>query len=437
MFWDVLESLAILVEWISFFVVADNFSSKKDNKNYIYISFIGILVISLLLKALSINPNERIIIGFFIGLAFYKMYFKVNNIKCIIISLIFWLFMISVEALAISLVVKFNRIKNMNDILNPTFYRAETILLSKVILIFLIVLLKCLKLHIDIGKGEFIYILTPIITNIIMILIIFGYAFSGNQKEVDNTVSIFLLSILLLASNLSIMFIVGKIIKNNKLKLENEFIKNKMDMEHKYYSDLSANEERVKRLYHDMKNHIICIEGSDNNCNWKKEYIDNINSELDKFSLMFNTGNEALDIILNNKNGICIKNNIELRGIIDFSKIDFIEYFDVCTIFSNALDNAIEACKKVEEGKKYIILKGTYVNNFFIIKIENSKNNKIKKIDYEFLTDKKDKFLHGIGLKNIRSAVEKYDGEMIAESKEDKFILKILIPIKVKKPINN
>lgn len=437
MFWDVLESLAILVEWISFFVVADNFSSKKDNKNYIYISFIGILVISLLLKALSINPNERIIIGFFIGLAFYKMYFKVNNIKCIIISLIFWLFMISVEALAISLVVKFNRIKNMNDILNPTFYRAETILLSKVILIFLIVLLKCLKLHIDIGKGEFIYILTPIITNIIMILIIFGYAFSGNQKEVDNTVSIFLLSILLLASNLSIMFIVGKIIKNNKLKLENEFIKNKMDMEHKYYSDLSANEERVKRLYHDMKNHIICIEGSDNNCNWKKEYIDNINSELDKFSLMFNTGNQALDIILNNKNGTCIKNNIELRGIIDFSKIDFIEYFDVCTIFSNALDNAIEACKKVEEGKKYIILKGTYVNNFFIIKIENSKNNKIKKIDYEFLTDKKDKFLHGIGLKNIRSAVEKYDGEMIAESKEDKFILKILIPIKVKKPINN
>lgn len=437
MFWDMIETLAILVEWISFLVVIDNFSSRKHDKKYICFSLIVVLILTLLLKVLDVYPNRRIIICFFIGLVFYKVNFNVNNIKSIIISLLFWLFMISAEALAISLIVKFNGISNMSEILNPTFYRVETILLSKIILISLIIVLKCLNLHIEIGKGEFFCILMPVITNIIVILVIFGYIFSESKNEAYSRASIFLLSILLLMSNLSIMFIVGKIIKNNKLKLENEFIKNKLEMECKYYSNLSENEERVKRLYHDMKNHIICLNGKENDYQWKRAYIDHINSELNKFSLMFKTGNEALDIILNNKNETCKNNNIELKVVIDFSKIDFIEYFDICTIFSNALDNAIEACNKVYEGKKYISLKGTYVNSFYIIKIENSKVNKLRKVNFEFLTDKKDRFLHGIGLKNIRNAVEKYSGEMIVESKENKFTLKILIPIKSKKPRND
>ena len=73
------------------------------------------------------------------------------------------------------------------------------------------------------------------------------------------------------------------------------------------------------------------------------------------------------------------------------------------------------------------------MNNFYIIKIENSKTNKIKKLNGDFLTDKKDKFLHGIGLKNIKLALEKYNGEITIEPSEDKFILKMLIPINQEK----
>ena len=62
-----------------------------------------------------------------------------------------------------------------------------------------------------------------------------------------------------------------------------------------------------------------------------------------------------------------------------------------------------------------------------------SKTNKIKKLNGDFLTDKKDKFLHGIGLKNIKLALEKYNGEIIIEPLDDKFILKMLIPINQEK----
>lgn len=428
--WDLMEIVSILIEWLSFYILISQFSEKKRSIKYGIFSFITIIIFSIGLKFIDVYPNERIIICFFLGLVFYKRNFKVNNIKCIMVSLIFWLFMLTVEALSISFVVKINDLSSVSELLNRNFYRLETMILSKVILISLIIIVKYLKLHVDIGKGDFLYMLTPIATNIIMILVIFGYAFSGGNENLGDDISIFFIAILILLSNMSLMFIVSKIIKNNKLKLENEFIKNKLEMEYEYYSNLRDNQEKVKRLYHDMKNHISCIEGNNKDSEIRKKYIDSIKLEIDKLNIGFNTGNEVLDVILNNKRDSCIKNKIDLKVFIDFSKVNFIEYFDICTIFSNCIDNAIEACKKIREyERRYIYIKGTYINNFYVVKIENSKTNKVQVLNGKFLTDKKDKFLHGIGLKNIRLALEKYDGEISIEHLEDKFVLKMLIPI--------
>lgn len=84
-------------------------------------------------------------------------------------------------------------------------------------------------------------------------------------------------------------------------------------MEYKYYSNLKDNQEKVKRLYHDIKNHIACIEGNNKETGIRKKYIDSLNSEIDKLNLGFNTGNEVLDVILNNKREKCMENNISLK----------------------------------------------------------------------------------------------------------------------------
>ncbi|HHD2768343.1 TPA: ATP-binding protein, partial [Clostridium perfringens] len=248
--WDLMEIVSILIEWLSFYILISQFSEKKRSTKYGIFSFIIIIIFSIGLKFINVYPNERIIICFFLGLVFYKRNFKVNNIKCIMVSLIFWLFMLTVEALSISFVVKINDLSSVSELLNRNFYRLETMILSKVILISLIIIVKYLKLHVDIGKGDFLYMLTPIATNIIMILVIFGYAFSGGNENLGDDISIFFIAILILLSNMSLMFIVSKIIKNNKLKLENKFIKNKLEMEYEYYSNLRDNQEKVKRLYH-------------------------------------------------------------------------------------------------------------------------------------------------------------------------------------------
>lgn len=203
MFWDFMENASMVIEWISFYLIISQFSPKKRKNKQEIFSFIVVITFSILLKILNVYPNERIILCFLIGLVYYKLNFKVNSIKCIMISLIFWLFLLTVEALSISFIVKINNLVSISELLGRNIYRLETMILSKVILISLIMVVRCLKFRVDIGKGDFIYILTPIATNIIIILVIFGYAFKGGREDYGENATIFFVSILLLLSNKS------------------------------------------------------------------------------------------------------------------------------------------------------------------------------------------------------------------------------------------
>ena len=114
--------------------------------------------------------------------------------------------------------------------------------------------------------------------------------------------------------------------------------------------------------------------------------------------------------------------------VIDFNNINFIETLDISTIFGNALDNAIEGVEKLPEEKRVIFVKAGKVNDFLSIVIENNYNPKIKLENKR--TTKKDNFLHGYGIQNIENAVEKYNGTCTITKENEKFALKILIPIK-------
>jgi sensor histidine kinase regulating citrate/malate metabolism len=106
------------------------------------------------------------------------------------------------------------------------------------------------------------------------------------------------------------------------------------------------------------------------------------------------------------------------------------DMMDVCTIFSNIIDNAIEACDKIDSSNilKTIKIESKYIDNFCIILIENTKINEIIQKRNLFVTSKKNPYVHGIGLKNIKKTVKKYLGEVVINYSENKFIVKIMIP---------
>lgn len=230
-------------------------------------------------------------------------------------------------------------------------------------------------------------------------------------------------------SSFLLLMIVFKIIKDIKEKSEERLLKEKIDIQYKYYLNLQESQNKVKKLYHDINNHIFCIKNLSSEKEDVNKYIDEMSKELNQFKEIHNTGNMILDIILNEKQNICNENNIDLTCDVNFSKCNFIEMTDVCSIFSNILDNAIEACNKTSMDKKYIKIRGTLVKSYYVIRCENSKTNRLEIRNSKIITSKKDKFIHGIGLKSVKSSLKKYNEDLEIEDFKNKFLLQIYIPI--------
>jgi len=102
----------------------------------------------------------------------------------------------------------------------------------------------------------------------------------------------------------------------------------------------------------------------------------------------------------------------------------FINNTDLCIILSNALDNAIEACRAYKGDRKITVF-GGYRHGYFILTVKNPTVNRIADDSALPATTKADKLQHGFGLVNINAVVEKYDGAMRTECKDGQFVLSL------------
>lgn len=305
----------------------------------------------------------------------------------------------------------------------------EVTVLSKLLLIYLVTVIKFLKLKMKFNIKEYSCMIFSILINLISATLIFSIIYKTTQSITNQFLDsiIVVISISIWFFNGCLMWLIIRFMKDSRLKAENKCIKENIALQYNYYLNMQHSQQKIRNLYHDMKNHMICIE----KIYGENDYIKSINKQLNEFTYIYNTNNIILDIILNDKRNICENKKIELIADINFKECNFIDITDVCSIFSNIIDNAIEACDKIENNKieKKIRLKGTNVNRLYVLKCENTKLNKINKENELFMTDKKDKFLHGVGIKSIKASVEKYNGNLELNDLGNKFLVNICIPL--------
>lgn len=418
----------ITIEWLCFKIVLDYLSEQKTSRNFRLISFILCVLV-------SVVPNKLIqsIVYLSIGFVFYRINYKVTLYKSVIITSIFWIILMFMKTIGFQFV--FMKYANESYIESYNYFSSlEVMIFSVAIFIGTTVLYKYFKYYRDINKKYFIAIFFPICTNTLSLgIVLLNKTNKIFNSNLANDFSVFFMGILMILSNIFMIFLFRKMTRDKQIYIENILMKEKMDIEYKYYSKMKENQESIRNLYHDMRNHMMCISNLENQRYLLKEYISELNYEIEKCNNSFNTGNMIVDIILNEKKDICISKNINFIANIEFSKCGFMKVSDVCTIFSNLIDNSIEACNKIVDSKlsKEIIIKSSYINqNFFVMKIENTKDNDININNENIITDKEDKLLHGIGIDNIKRVVYKYDGEVDINYTSHKFAIKILIPIK-------
>ena len=227
-----------------------------------------------------------------------------------------------------------------------------------------------------------------------------------------NSDSLFFFSILLLVIvNVLALFSHGFRTLKTKLKLisyQNRYYQNQLEI-------IEASESAFKRLRHDLKNHLVILSDALNeeNMDYAKEYLTTIFSELDSPRALSKTGNSGIDSLINYKLH-CVNNlgiHLDYRAEIP-SKL-YIDAFDLTVILGNLLDNALESLERLPVSKdKKLSIKLKYENGRLIIKMSNTYDGVIFASNSEWLTRKKDASIHGIGLRNVRATISKYNGAL-------------------------
>lgn len=207
---------------------------------------------------------------------------------------------------------------------------------------------------------------------------------------------------------------------------ETAFRAQELEMQRNYFKNRIKDEERVRSIYHDMKNHLLVMEGG-----WAtdktRQMAQELRTQIADYEDYVRTGNEFLDIIMKDKAEKAREKYIDFSVMIDFGGVDFIEPLDISTLFGNGIDNAIEASEKLRAEDRVILVKAGKVQNFVSILIENNCAEEAPPKGKH--TTKADALLHGFGLSNMQKAAEKYGGTCTTRREDGKFILKILMPV--------
>ena len=186
--------------------------------------------------------------------------------------------------------------------------------------------------------------------------------------------------------------------------------------------------DQMRSVKHDIKNQLLALKGYVE-ANSEDDAINYINTLLNEYlpsvQSFVDTGNTAFDAVVNNKIAICHTKKIFFEIKVEKNCINSIAETDVGVLFGNLLDNAIEASEQSE--KRRITLDIQNRGEYLSICVCNSIKDTVLDINENLETTKKNKELHGIGIKSIKSIVEKYDGMIQFFEENQEFCCHILL----------
>lgn len=199
------------------------------------------------------------------------------------------------------------------------------------------------------------------------------------------------------------------------------------------YKMMAEQYQRTERLRHDMKNHIIALSGLCKDKEWEKigHYLKRLESAgLDEDGDL--TGSKVVDALLCGKRQWAKKEKIRWECDVQIPRASGISEFDLCIIFGNLLDNALEACERMSGEDRFIHMQAGMAKTYFLLEIKNSTDSTVSFDATEKrkagMTQKGNTIEHGIGLQNVSDVVDQYNGSMNIEVEDGIFTVAILLP---------
>ncbi|RKJ45993.1 ATP-binding protein, partial [bacterium 1XD42-8] len=296
-----------------------------------------------------------------------------------------------------------------------------------------------------IHQRELLFILTPSMTGVcictllrmVLVTIENGMPVSLYDKYPSLMI---IVSVVLLLSFLSILFgvkLFQDMICWNREKSSRIILEKQVGSLQEHMGEMERIYSGIRGMKHDMKNTLsVIMQLASGKEEELQAYLEELNQTMDRLEFRFKMGNTVMDTLLNMKYHEIIRTVPDLQMDVEglqFPEKLFIQSYDIGIILGNALDNAMEACRKLKakepDAEAFIRISSFQKKELFFLKVENSFDGKVvRKLQNEFpATDKADRENHGIGLSNIKSTAEKYQGTMDFRVKDRVFILSVMM----------
>lgn len=225
---------------------------------------------------------------------------------------------------------------------------------------------------------------------------------------------------------ISLEYLLQRIMKREEDKTiiyQNKLMKQQMDEIENIYMTMRG-------WRHDYHNHIQSLKGylSLNKVEQMKNYLNELETDLDSIDTLYHSGNLQLDSILNAKLAIAEKGQIRIHCDASIPPQLHVSDLDLCVILGNLLDNAIESCRKIKDpDERFIRVYIGILKKHLYISIINATSETVKQRTDHYFTMKRGD--HGHGLKRVDQVVKKYDGYLNRQNEPGVFATEIVLPL--------
>lgn len=216
-------------------------------------------------------------------------------------------------------------------------------------------------------------------------------------------------------------------LRSTYIKAESKIIQMKNELLEQNHRDMQKQYKNSQYIFHDFKNHLILLKNYVDRKEYEKlsAYLGRIMEPIESLDNFSYTGSEMLDLVLNIKRSEAVQKGIQYLVETDRNIELNINENALGNIFFNLLDNAIEACEKIVGLDRWIRIVIKKNNQVYIMKVENSIAEPVTIQDGEYMSGKKDKEQHGIGMKSVKATVEQYGGDVQWNHTKERFTVVI------------
>ncbi|MEG1646439.1 MAG: GHKL domain-containing protein [Clostridia bacterium] len=420
---DLFSSIIELTYMITFYSI---FGERKEMPKY---KFLLLASFYILINVLSVTFVNNQIIFVLINLSLIllcSILFKITALKRVLCCVSLYLVSVLGEILFGTLISAINDM-TIDQLKGNVIIYLQTVLTSKITVYAIVRIVKHFVKHknIEVSNLTLVPFIVLPITSFSVLYLLADYVNKYDSQKIK--ILVFVSALFLLLSNLLVFFIYDYVLKEKEKRQQIEKQALLLSLEKEYQIELTNRQIEASKTMHDLKNKLYAIKDLlTTNVEGAMSEINKICDIVEKTKNIKITGVECIDALLSAKINEAKKYNITTNTNVAFASLK-VDIIDLCVIIGNLFDNCIDAVKKISFSCERIIDIDIKQNqNFLSVLLSNPAESVSDDFD-ELETTKKDKLNHGYGLKNVKTLVKKYNGEIKYGKNGEKFVVNVIL----------